>query len=219
MSEDLKKKRRTVHLRDLIIFRRGRRLRWHRHERFLFSAILQNSQRIYNWIMNLNNNQFKQTTKESWRPAQTRKHLDVTSAHVSLLWTLSGNFFNDSCLIINQNHPNWNGKLHYKKYKSYFQILQRANLSTVVAVHQLLILQDINATNTSHLPRFVMKTMKTMKIDQMAMKISFFPTLDSFLLEISFLFQSLRSCLCKGDGCNENYDTAGGPKLSCYQCR
>jgi len=29
---------------------------------------------------------------------------------------------------------------------------------------------------------------------------------------------SLRSCLCKGDGCNENYDTAGGPKLSCYQC-
>ena len=52
-----RKKRRTVHLRDLIIFRRGRRLRWHRHERFLFSAILQNSERIYNWTINLNNNQ------------------------------------------------------------------------------------------------------------------------------------------------------------------
>jgi len=29
---------------------------------------------------------------------------------------------------------------------------------------------------------------------------------------------SFRFCNCHGDSCNENYDTAGGPKLSCYQC-
>ena len=68
------------------------------------------------------------------------------------MWAFYG-YWVEFCLIINQNHPNQNGKLHYKKYKSHLQILQRANLSTVVAVHRLLILQDINATNTSLLPR------------------------------------------------------------------
>lgn len=28
----------------------------------------------------------------------------------------------------------------------------------------------------------------------------------------------LRSCLCKGNGCNADFDTAAGPALQCYQC-
>jgi len=29
---------------------------------------------------------------------------------------------------------------------------------------------------------------------------------------------SFRFCNCHGDSCNEDFDTAGGPQLSCYQC-